>query len=497
MTERQKKFGYLYNWTSLTGIVLTVIGFITGVALLVMDYRNPNSTIYSGLFTYFVSPLVLTLGLILVVTGWFRERRRRKGHIEDFKPMPVLDLNDRRHYIAFIVLVVTIFVFIVLSGIGSFSAYKYTESVAFCGTTCHEAMKPENDSYAHSPHANVRCVDCHIGPGAGSFVQAKLRGLHQVKAVLTGKFQRPIPTPIENLRPASETCYECHWPEKFFGNLEQTKTYFKADESNSAYTISYLLPVGGGDPRHGPAHGIHYHMSVEKKIEYIASDDKRQVIPWIRMTDHEGKVTVFQTTDKKLALAETNIAAAKPRHMDCMDCHNRPAHQYQTPNRALDLSMSLGKIDPSIPYIKKNCAKALLGDYKTQDEGLAAIEKQLHEAYPQGGAKIEAIIAEVKGIYSRNFFPEMKVDWRAYPDDIGHWNTPGCFRCHDGKHKSESGKVISRECKTCHTITSQNPGATAGTYVREGVEFKHPVEDDDGAWKEDNCCDCHGGAPDL
>lgn len=494
---KQQHLGYLYNWTSLSGIILAVIGFIGGVALLLMDYVNPNSTIYSGLFTYFVVPLTLTLGLILIVTGWLRERKRRKGEHDSFKRMPVLDLNDRNHYVAFVIVVTVVFIFIVLSGIGSFSAYKYTESVAFCGTTCHTAMKPEHDSYAHSPHANVRCVDCHIGPGAGSFVQAKLRGLHQVKAVAMDNYQRPIPTPIENLRPASETCYECHWPAKFFGNLEQTRTYYSADKSNTAYTISYLLSVGGGDPAHGLARGIHYHMAVEKKVEYIATDAKRQVIPWIRVTEKDGTVVVYQTTDKKLALSESNIAARAKRTMDCMDCHNRPAHQLQSPNRALDLSMMLGKIDPKIEFIKKNAAKALLGKYETQPQALSEIEKQLRASYPQGGPQIDAAIQEVKDIYARNFFPEMKADWRAYPDDIGHWISAGCFRCHDGKHKNEKGEVISRDCKTCHVITSQGKGTQSKSYVREGLDFVHPVEDDDGSWKEDSCNGCHNGAPDL
>jgi hypothetical protein len=339
-------------------------------------------------------------------------------------------------------------------------------------------------------------VDCHIGPGAGSFVQAKLRGMHQLRAVMVNDYQRPIPTPISNLRPASETCYECHWPAKFFGNLEQTRTYFAADKTNTPYTISYLLNVGGGDTTHGPARGIHYHMAVEKKIEYIARDEKRQVIPWIKVTEHDGSSTTYQTTDKKERFAETNLAAATPRRMDCMDCHNRPAHQYQSPNRALDLAMMQGKIDPSIEFIKKNSAKALLGKYTSQEQALVEIDRQLHASYPQGGVKIDAAIKEVKAIYARNFFPEMKADWRAYPDDIGHWISAGCFRCHDGKHKNEKGEVISRECKTCHVITSQGPGTKSLTYVREGLDFKHPVEDDDGSWKEDSCNGCHSGAPD-
>lgn len=496
MTHQQTR-GYLYNWLSLSGIILSVLGFVGGIVLLAMDFANPNATVYSGIFTYLIVPFILIVGLVLIVWGWLRERRRQRGANASFKRMPVLDLNERKHYVVFVTIVTVVFLFIVLSGIGSYSAYKYTESVAFCGTTCHTPMTPEHTACAQSPHAHVSCVECHIGPGAEWFVKAKLSGLHQVYAVAVNDFNRPIKTPIQNLRPASETCYECHWPAKFFGNLEQTKTYFAADKSNTPYTISYLLPVGGGDPRHGPARGIHYHMSVEKKIEYVAKDERRQIIPWVRVTDHEGNVSVYETTSKGDRLSEAEMAAQEPRVMDCMDCHNRPAHQFRSPNATLDQAMSNGRIDPSIPFIKKNTAKALLGEYATQPEGLAAIEKQLRAAYPEGGPKIDAAIAETKEIYRQNFFPEMKVRWDAYPDNIGHWSTPGCFRCHDGLHKNEKGEIISRDCKTCHVITSQGPGLEPTTYVREGLDFVHPAEDDDGEWKETHCSDCHTGAPDL
>ena len=498
MIEQAKTKGLIYNWTSLIGIMMAAVGFVAGGMLLVMDYTNESTTAYTGIFTYLVVPGVLSLGLLLILVGVLRERRRRRKLGEaGIKPMPVIDLNNRKQYFAFVTIVVTTFVFITLSGFGSYRAYVYTEDVEFCGATCHVPMKPEYVAYKQSPHANVRCVDCHIGPGAGSFVKAKLNGLHQVYAVITDDYHRPIETPIPNLRPADETCYECHWPAKFFGVLDRTWTYYGTDASNSPYTVSLLLKVGGADAAHGQPHGIHWHVSANK-VEYIAKDHKRETIPWIRVTDTNGHVRIYQTTEKSEKLAETNIAAATPRIMDCIDCHTRPAHRYLSPNRALDIALSQKFLDPAIPGIKKNAAKALLGKYDTEPQALAEIEKQLRAAYPQGGPGIDKAVESVKTIYSRNFFPEMKVSWNKYPDHIGHMITPGCFRCHDGKHKSEDGHVISMDCNECHVVTAQGPGAKLSAYNRDGLEFKHPGSDEgDDSWKEDRCDSCHTGAPDL
>jgi nitrate/TMAO reductase-like tetraheme cytochrome c subunit len=497
MTTEQSKRGYLNNWTSLVGVIMASLGFIVGIVSLAADFLNPNKNAYSGIFTYMVVPVVVAIGLLLIAVGYFRQRRQRPSPGASAYQMPVINLNIRGQYIAFVIVVIVVFLFVLFAGVGSFSAYKYTESVSFCGSTCHTPMKPEYTAYKDSPHSHVGCVDCHIGPGAQWFVKAKLSGLHQVYAVAANNFKRPIATPISNLRPASETCYQCHWPAKFFGELEQTRTYFAADKANTPYTISYLLNVGGGDPTHGPARGIHYHMAVAQRIQYIAKDVKRQVIPWVSSTDAQGHVSIYKTNDKDVALTDDKIASAEKRVMDCMDCHNRPAHQFQSPDRAINLAMSEGTVSPSIEFIKKNAAMALLGTYTTREQAISEIDKQLHVAYPKGGDTVEAAIKEVKEIYSRNFFPEMKADWRAYPDNIGHEISSGCFRCHDGKHANEKGEVISHECKTCHVITSQGPGAKPITYVRSGLDFVHPVQDDDGSWKTENCSECHTGAPEF
>ncbi|MEI7903105.1 MAG: cytochrome C, partial [bacterium] len=332
-----------------------------------------------------------------------------------------------------------------------------------------------------------------IGPRAKWFVKAKISGLYQVYAVLFNKYHCPIETPIQGLRPAKETCLACHWPTKFFGAVLRTWTYFRSDEKNSPWTIKMLLNIGGGNPAHGPIRGIHWHMEGVNTVEYIATDSKRLVIPWVRVTDQSGNVTVYRTQDKKKQITDEQAAKMPQRRMDCIDCHNRPTHQYRAPNEVLDMALSAGRIDSSIPSIKAVTARLLAAPYKTEPEALAAIERELRAKYP-GDTRTAATIQEVQSIFRANFFPEMKVRWDIYPNHVGHKITPGCFRCHDDQHVSDSGKRISKECKTCHTILAQGPGKELPEFTSSGLEFQHP-EDVGDVWKTDHCDSCHTGSP--
>ncbi|HSR87949.1 MAG TPA: NapC/NirT family cytochrome c [Pontiella sp.] len=494
MKNRPIQRGLSQNLTSLFGIILAAIGFIAGATLIIIDMQTHFDNPYTGIFTYMVVPAILLGGLLLILIGVLRERARRKRSDAAIKDMPIIDLNDKRQFFTLAIVVIVTLCFIAISMVGSYRAYHFTESVEFCGKTCHSVMKPEYTAYQSSPHANAGCTKCHIGPGADFFVKAKLNGLYQVYSTMFNKFNRPIPAPVHNLRPAKETCYECHWPEKFFGANELKRTYFRADEENSPWTIQMLLKVGGGNPELGHAQGIHWHVTENNKIEYIATDEKRLEIPWMRMTDSEGNETVFQTTDKSKQLTPEQIAEAEIRTMDCIDCHNRPTHQYHSPERSINEALSLGLLDPEMPEIKLNGIEALTGDYATEDEALKAIEDLLKDAYPEGGEAVENAITTLQRIYSQNMFPEMKVSWEEYPDHIGHMITPGCFRCHNGDHETAEGKVITRECASCHTIIAQGPGRDVSSINTGGLEFIHP-EDIDGEWKVTRCDECHTGVP--
>jgi nitrate/TMAO reductase-like tetraheme cytochrome c subunit len=485
-----------HNLISFTGIVMAGIGFIAGSALLTIDAMSHFDNPYTGIFTYMVIPAILTGGLLLTLIGILREHRRRLRSSGEPNRLPIINLNDRKQFTRLIVVVIVTLCFIAISVVGSYRAYHFTESVEFCGKTCHSVMKPEYTAFQNSPHANAGCSGCHIGPGADFYAKSKLNGLYQVYSTIFNKYNRPIPAPVHNLRPAQETCYTCHWPEKFFGAVEFKRTYFRADEENTPWTIQMLMKVGGGDSTHGRAEGIHWHMASENRIEYIATDDKRLEIPWVRVTDREGTQTVYQTRDKGKQLTPEAIASAEIRTMDCIDCHNRPTHQFHSPERALNEALTAGLIDPSLPEIKLNGIEVLTADYATEEEALSAIQAQLAEAYPDGGPGVQQAITSVQRIYSQNMFPEMKVNWEEYPDHIGHMITPGCFRCHNGDHENAQGQVISRDCDSCHSIIAQGPGQVINTVNTGGLEFIHP-EDIDEEWKESRCDDCHTGVPVL
>ena len=489
----------LDNWTSLIGIIVAASSFFAAVCLIAIDYFRSFNNPYMGILTYILTPAFLVAGLVLISAGaWWERRRRRRMRPGEIPRFPRLDLNVPRQRNAFVAVVVATFLFLILTALGSYRTYEFTESVAFCGTTCHTIMRPEYAAYQESPHARVACVQCHIGPGAGWFVKSKLSGAYQVYATLARRYPRPIATPIKNLRPAQQTCEQCHWPQKFYGAAERVLHHYLPDEHNTPWTIRMLLHIGGGDPSFGPAGGIHWHMNIANRIEYIATDSQRQVIPWVRVTDARGKVTVYQDAGGPLSAAQ--VAAARPRTMDCIDCHNRPTHIFNAPVTAVNLALSTGRIDAGIPYIKQQAVRILSARYPSGDSAQRAIPAALNAFYtsnhPETGrpdsARLLGSVAEVQALYSHNFFPGMKVDWRAYPDNIGHLNFPGCFRCHDGNHVSADGRSITHDCKACHTIIAQGSGEAPATVTAAGLEFTHPV-DIGGAWQVTPCSSCHTG----
>ena len=360
-------------------------------------------------------------------------------------------------------------------------------------------MEPEHTAYKRSPHARVACVECHIGPGADWFVRSKFTGSYQIYSVLFKKYHKPIETPVKNLRPAQETCEQCHWPQQFFGAVEQDHHYFLSDETNTEWQTRMLMFVGGGIPPFGKREGIHWHMNIKNKVDYIATDEKRQVIPWVKKIGPDGKEEIY--VDETSGFTAGNLPKGEFRHMDCMDCHNRPSHVFKAPSEAVNEVLFYGAMDKTLPYMKREAVKALVGDYVSHEAARVEIRKQLETFYQKNYPDIwtsqrEAIdrsIEAVVQIYETNFFPKMKVSWKEYPNDIGHLNFPGCFRCHDGKHKTSDGKVISNSCKTCHHIIAQGLVGGAIESSAEGLEFQHP-QDIGTAWKEMSCSECHTGS---
>ncbi len=477
------------NWLSLTGLVVVVGSLFSFLLLLLLDALAHFANPYVGILTYLVAPGFLVVGLFLGLLGAFLRHRQI---VKTAGPLPPLRIDltrprDRRRLGFFLAGSV---LFLLISALGSYQTYHFTESVQVCGQACHGVMNPEYVTYLNGPHARVACAECHIGKGASWYVRSKLSGTYQVYATMADKYPRPIKTPIPNLRPAQETCEECHWPKKFVGNLEHTFYYYLSDETNTPFTVRMLVNVGGGDPTHGPVEGIHWHMNVGNKIEYYASDEARQKIPYVRVTElSEGIVTEFRTPKFTNAVDEASL-----RRMDCMDCHNRPAHRYQTPNAAVNLAIFLGKIDRTLPSVKSNAVYVLTQSYTNTTQALQSIATRLAQQYPSdrftNDLRIRTTIGAVQQIYTNNFFPGMKASWKTYPDNIGHKDWPGCFRCHDGEHKTADGKraIKANDCKACHSILAQGRGAELDQLSPGGLKFDHPGGEIEGA-----CNDCHTG----
>ena len=473
------------NWVSLTGLVIGGGSLFAFMLLFAMDMAASHSNPYMGILAYIVAPLFFALGLVLIALGRYIYRRQLSRTQPGAQSAFVIDLSRPRDKKALVGFICGTVVFVMATALGSYNTYHYTESVHFCGEACHGPMKPEFTAYQNSPHARVDCTECHVGPGAEWYFKSKINGVRQLYCTVANRIDRPIPTPVHNLRPAQETCEQCHWPQKFVGNLDRTYVHYLSDQTNTPFSVRLLLKVGGGDPAHGPAGGIHWHMNVGNKIEYITTDEQRQVIPWVRVTSASGQVTEYKTKSFKADTSKDSI-----RRMDCIDCHNRPAHNYSNPNDAVDLSLSLGRLDSGVPWVRSNAVYALVQPYSTEGEAMTKIEAQLRTAYPNN-ASIKEMVTEVQYIYRQNFFPEMKADWRAYPNNIGHKNWPGCFRCHDGMHFAEEGKkkIEASSCDSCHIILAQGSGEELNKLDAKGHTFFHI----DSEYTDFSCNNCHTG----
>lgn len=479
-------------------LVAAIVFVTVFVISLFLETQNP----YVGILLYLIIPVIIITGLVLIPLGMVRRNRRiKKGMDNAEAAWPKLDLNLKSHRNATLIFLVGSIVFVLLSAVGAYQGYHYTESVEFCGETCHPVMLPEITAYHNSSHARVKCVDCHIGSGAGWYARSKLSGAYQVYATLADKYPRPIPTPVANLRPAQQTCEQCHWPERFFGGVRMEFNHYMYDDSSTHWPISMLVKVGGGDPATGVASGIHWHMNIGADVEYIARDEKRLDIPWIRVTDKtSGKVTVYKNENSPLSAEE--VAQATPRKMDCMDCHNRPSHNYLSPDEEMDRVLLASKADRGLPSIKRVSVEAMTAAYETTDEAMQGVASHINDYYRENlgdgfaaqQASVNQAVASTQDAFRRSQFPEMKVRWSEYPDHVGHFNFPGCMRCHSGSLKSEDGRVVTRDCNACHTIMAQGSGDRRQIATSEaGLEFVHP-EDIGDAWKETACYECHSGS---
>ena len=449
------------NTISLLGVVLTTGTFFAIATFLLTGMYGFHANPYVSIVTHLILPGIFLLGLLLIPVGiWLKRRREaRQGALPTLYPDIDLNQPELRNVFSFVALATMVNAFIFIYA--SYHGVQYMDSTTFCGQTCHTVMEPEYTAYQNSPHARVECVRCHIGSGVSWFVRYKISGVKQAFAVAGDNFPRPIPAPVQNLRPAQETCEQCHWRSKFVGSVLSVRRQFAADEVNTASWTVLRLNVGGGSAQ---GRGIHSaHLDLAEEITYLATDRQRQQIPWVRYRSVGGEVREYATPDWK-----GDPSHGELRVMDCVDCHNRPAHAFQLPDQALDEALAAGRMDASLPFVKKNAKEFLQQSASTQEAGAEAVGRSLmayyRENYPQVWERqresVELAAKTVQSIYRRNVFPEMKVGWGTYPSNLGHVNFPGCFRCHDGNHTSKLGTTLTQNCSTCHlllAVEEENP----------------------------------------
>jgi len=439
------------NLLSLVGGALTTASAATLIGFWVVAFfgHGGSGNPYVGIIFDLCLPGLFVLGLILIPIGMWIRRRHLKATGQLPTQYPQIDLRDQRFRHGLDIVLIATFINFIIVGTGSYRAVAHMDTPNFCGQSCH-VMAPEWAAYHVSSHQGVACTRCHIAEGIKGFVDAKVNGTKQLVQVVFHSY----PTPImqeERVPPAEATCLTCHNPNKFIGDKLLVKTSYADDEQNSMTRTLVLLHIGGRD-QFGKLSGIHgAHLG---HIEYIATDTTHQTIPWVSKINADGSTTEFVSSDAKEPIA------GQKRLMDCIDCHNRAAHSFDTPEAALNKAMAAGSPNASLPFVRKEGLALIKVDYSSQEDAAskitAGLENFYQSQYPAVWSGKREQIDQAAGtlvkLYRENVFPFMKVTWGTHPNNIGHNDYPGCFRCHDGSHTAKNEKSINNDCSLCHNL---------------------------------------------
>jgi hypothetical protein len=446
----------LRNGISIAGMVLTTLTAALFLAVFVGELFGLHTNPYFGIIFFLIMPALFVLGLLLIPLGMWRERVRVRSGAPARTGWPRLDLNNPVHRNRVALVLALTLVNVIIVSLAGYRGMHFMDSPEFCGEVCHDVMEPEYTAYQNGPHSRVACVGCHIGPGAPYLVKAKVDGARQVVAVIMNSHARPIPAPVHTLRPAREVCEQCHWPEKFHGDKIVTIREYASDEDNSESITRLQVHVGGGSERVGVATGIHWHMNIANEVDYIAMDPQRETIGFIRVKDRTGAVREYFAE----GVTEEQLKAGELRRMDCVDCHNRPAHRFAaSPERAVDAALASGAMPRTLPFARREALAALEGPYADRasaEREIATKMTAFYRSLPGDLARtradeIERAVRATQAAYAKNVFPKMHVTWGTYLNHLGHIESNGCFRCHDDEHKTRDGRAISQECSLCHT----------------------------------------------
>jgi nitrate/TMAO reductase-like tetraheme cytochrome c subunit len=434
------------HWITMAGVALVTLAGFSWLFALPANIRGNVSNPYIGLLTFIAIPIVFFAGLILIPIGIALGRRKAAAALN-----PPVDRRAAWRRAGMFFTIMTMANLVIGSQL-TYRAVEHMETNQFCGQSCH-VMKPEFTAHLLPPHQQVACSTCHIAPGATGWLKAKMAGTNQLLAVTFNTFPRPIESGLESNRLASsaDTCEQCHARGKVIGPRLRMHSSFKDDEANTRSETVLMMLVGGGNT--GGIHGAHMGPGVH--IRYAASDKKRQTIPWVEYTN--GGATQTYLADGTTPEA----ARALPTfEMQCVDCHNRAAHAFELAEHAIDHAMAAGQIAATLPFAKKTGVELLKAAYTSDDDAAQKIPAGLNAFYQQKYGDIwakrsndvqlagQALLA----IYRNNVFPDLKVTWGTYPNNLGHIDDPGCFRCHDGGHSTANKKVITQDCSTCHQM---------------------------------------------
>jgi hypothetical protein len=434
------------HWITMAGVTLVTLAGFSWLFVLPANISGHVQNPYIGLLIFIAIPAVFFAGLILIPIGIALSRRRAGAGLTDRMDR---DAAWRRAGIFFVVMTLAN---IVIGSQLSYRAVQHMDTVQFCGQSCH-VMKPEFTAHQFAPHAAVSCASCHIAPGAGGWLKAKMSGTRQLMAVTFNTFPRPIESAMESDRlvPSADTCEQCHAREMRIGSVLRVFSEFTDDEKNTPTQTVLTMLVGGG--RFGGIHGAH--MGPGVRIRYAASDKKRQTIPWVEYRNTEtGATRTYLAGDAK----PESVRPLPTFEMQCVDCHNRPAHSFELPGRAVDKAMARGDIPVGLPFVKKTGVALLKASYASEADaaqripaGLSAYYRAKYPAVAsQRTPAIQAAGQALLAIYRHNVFPDLKVTWGTYPNNLGHVDDPGCFRCHDDSHATPEKKTIPQDCNTCH-----------------------------------------------
>ena len=449
--------GLSVNPVGRAGVVLTTSSFLTFAFMELLRLLGVLTNAYIGLITYLLLPALFVLGLLLIPLGWWlyrraRGRATRELLAERFAPGAV-EARPAGSRLFVTVAVFTLANILFLTA-ASMRMLAFMDTPVFCGTACHKVMHPEWATYQVSPHARVRCVGCHVGEGVGALVDSKLNGARQMFLAMFDAYERPVPTPVRQLRPARETCEKCHWPEKFYGYRQQVRVRYGQDRDSTPRYTTLNLKIDTGETA-GRA-GIHWHVAAANAVRYASEGDGRERMLWVEVRQGGGAW-------KRYASRARPAATAPPewqRTLDCVDCHNRATHIYEEPESAVDERIRRGLVDRSLPFAKREVLGAVLPEYPDREAAMAGIAGRLEGAYarllPAMSARqrqsVERAVAAAQEIYNRNIHPLMEVRWGTYPSHLGHRHDGGCFRCHNRDLVDEAGRSIPDGCTLCHSF---------------------------------------------